>query len=52
MSRIKRANQVNIRLNDVELAKLEALAQEEGVTVSEAVRLLIQRLPRTKKVNG
>lgn len=45
----KREKQVNVRLNHVEYAKLEAFAEEEGVTVSEAVRLLIQKLPKPQK---
>lgn len=49
MSTVKRPKYIGIRLSNLEYAKLEAYAQEEEVTVSEAVRLLIQKLPKPQK---
>jgi antitoxin component of RelBE/YafQ-DinJ toxin-antitoxin module len=40
-----RNHQINVRLNDIELNKLERFASENGVNISEALRMLIQKLP-------
>jgi antitoxin component of RelBE/YafQ-DinJ toxin-antitoxin module len=46
MSNLARKHQINTRLNDIELKKLQAFADENGINISEAMRLLIQRLPQ------
>ncbi len=40
----KRTNKITIRLNDVELSKIQSFADEMQIPVSEAVRQLIQKL--------
>lgn len=44
-----RPNQINIRLTDLELAKLDNYASLFQISRSEALRMLIQKLPKPKK---
>ena len=45
MSKPKRDKQLCVRLNQIELEKLSRLADQNGVSLSEAVRFLVQKLP-------
>ena len=43
--KIKRNKQMAVRLNEVELVKLVRFAEENGISPTEALRLLVQKLP-------
>jgi len=43
--RTKRNKQMAVRLNEVEVGKLTKFAEENGISVTEALRLLVQKLP-------
>ncbi len=42
---IKRDRKYTVLLNSVEEEKLIQFAQERGISISEALRLLVQKLP-------
>jgi hypothetical protein len=44
VKKVKRDEKVAVRLNSVELNKLTQFALENGISVSEALRLLVQKL--------